>query len=131
MSQIIVVSPVYLAEDFCKIFYSRMINGVNTIVDLFTVDALCTVDNEEIIGGYNLMLRLTAMGIHHFEYYSITGASQPILNTNSFIVTTSGTLCGVSFWNIKSSYLKFTETFRFELINGKYYIVNYILKTML
>jgi hypothetical protein len=118
-----------IGEEFCKCYYSRTIQGVNTAIDLFHPDVLCTVDGEEIRGNYNLLMKFVAMGIARFEYNNVTGTVQPT-NNNELILTVNGYLKSVGYWNQAYQWIKFNEVFVLENIGSKIFIRNYMIRTV-
>lgn len=119
-----------IGEEFCKCYYSKTINGINTIIDLFHPGALCTVEGEELVGGYNLLLKLANLGISRFEYNNVSGITQPISNSE-IIVTVNGTLRGIGYWGQVNQWVKFNEVFILENIGGSRFIVkNYMIRAV-
>ena len=80
------------------------------------------------MGGYNLVVSLAEQGIKYFEYYNISGSSQPY-NDNDIIINVTGEMRGVNLWKIATPWKLFNEVFILRKIQDKYYIINYILKT--
>lgn len=114
--------------EFAKIYYDRMTCGVNTALDLFNPNVLCTFEPDEVVGSYNWLIKMTSTGAAKFEYANVKGSSQP-LNNFDVLVSVKGNLRGVGLWNqYVSSWLNFNETFVLERHGNNFNIKNYILR---
>jgi len=113
--------------EFAKVYYERMRKGINTTVDLFQYNVLCSMDNDEFRGAYNWLLKMAKSGACKFEYHNLTGASQPL--QEGILVNVNGELRVIGLWDqYVTSWLKFNEVFVLEKNGSNYAIKNYMLR---
>lgn len=120
-----------IGEEFTKCYYDKIGQGVNMIVDFFHPKALCSLYDNEIIGGYNLFLKYINLGIARCEYSKISGCTQTV-NDKEILITVTGVYRTVGYWGQTSPWLQFNEVFILENIGNigeyKYVIKNYIVR---
>ena len=121
-------SPPLITNQFCNMYYSRANIGINFILDMFQPNALCTVQNEELKGAYNLLINLTNQGIARYEYYNVSITHQ-ILSNNHIMINTNGVMRSVGFWLQTTDLIRFNETFVIEYDGISWKIRNYMIKT--
>lgn len=116
-----------IGEDFCKLYYHKMAeSGFSNVMNLFTKDSRCTYDNQEFLGCYDLLIKLSQLGIHKFNYKKINANYQPF--GDSILISVFGEFNPISFQKQNGKLFKFSETFILKNINGNYFITNHILK---
>lgn len=117
-----------ITEEFCKVYYDRMMKGgFNTVLHLFDQNAKCTYENTEYNGAYNLLIKLAQSGIHKFGYTDISVNAQLIDNT-TILVSSTGHIFPVSFCGTNGLLTKFSESFVLKCTSNSCQINNYILK---
>ena len=118
-----------ISEEFCKVYYHKMQEGgFSFVMQFFSRDAKCTLDNQELTGCYDILIKLSQLGIHKFLYKRISGNSQPV--GDSILITTIGEFIPINFQKQTGRLVRFTETFILKYTGDNYLITNYILKTM-
>jgi hypothetical protein len=118
-----------IGEEFCKLYYNKISQGINQVFGLFSPDATCTIDGQEVKGSYNFLLTFTNGGITKLEYYNITGTTQ-IVN-NDILIVVNGNLRAIGFWGQTSYWFRFSETFVLGNTGGNNYVIkNYVFKTV-
>jgi hypothetical protein len=105
-----------------------MTTGINTILDLFHPNVKCSIEEDEFIGSYNLLLNYTNKGIAKFEYHDISYITQSF--NNFLIISVYGYIRSIGFYGNISSWNKFNEIIILEYIEQSYMIVNYMIKSM-
>ena len=118
-----------ITTNFCNVYYSKAASGINTLLDMFHQNVSCTIQGENIIGSYNLLLNLTNQGICRYDYANISYTSQ-IISNNSMLINTTGIFRGIGFWNQATDYIRFTESFIIEYDGLSWVIKNYTIKTI-
>ena len=117
-----------IGSEFTRIYYSSAADSVSKVVELLSPNALCTINDEEIIGSYNWLLCMTRKDIYRFEYSGISCTYQPM--NYAVLVTVEGDMKPINFWNQNvNSWVHFNETFILEKNGNNYIVTNYILKT--
>lgn len=120
-----------IGEEFCRIYYNKNVYGVNNTFDLYHPDVVCSIENETIQGAYNLLIKLTSLGIARFEYYDISGCSQITnLNNGDILISVNGSLKYFNLWGVSSYWMKFNEIFVLGNFGGRYFIKNYVIKIL-
>jgi hypothetical protein len=124
-------SYITIGSEFCKLYYSKLKNGVNNIHELFDPNVICSVEGNELCGSYNLLMWFVNQSIHHFDYRNVSGISLPF-NNNEILVSTQGMLKAIGFWGQESGWTRFNEVFILENIgNNRYVVKKYIIRTIL
>ena len=113
-----------IQQNFFNIYYTNMSNtGFVNNLDLFDEKCICTINGEEYIGAYHVLVRLAQTNINRFLYKTLHLSCQP--TPTGYLINASGICQTINFQNIIISEVYFTETFYISNINP-YKITNYI-----
>lgn len=116
------------AQEFINIYYSGMVStGLSKLLYLFSPDVKCTFNNEEIIGEYNLLVKMLENNISRVSYVKLTGSSQPV-STNKVLLNVTGIWQGITFQNQYTESKGFSETFILEKASDKIYVINHMFR---
>lgn len=124
-----IYSHTTIATEFCEYYYELIRNNVNSVFEIFHSNVTCTVEQQELVGSYNLLVWFTNQGIHHFDYDSINKVSQPI-SSNEILINVHGVFRAVSFWGETTQWFRFNEMFILENIGNEYLVKNYSMQTI-
>lgn len=115
-------------EDFCRNFYSKMaMGGYSHTLSMFYPTTKCSFNNEILDSPYNLLLKISSIGVHRFTYQNINSSCQ--VTDNGLLVNSISLVNPISFQGLLGLPVRVSETFIIKNISNKYYICNYILKT--
>lgn len=121
------INNIYL--DFCNNYFSKMSNGgYSHALYLFHYNAKCTFNNEIISNPYNLLLKISFLGVYKFNYKSINSSYQ--VTDNGFLINSINSINPVGFNGYIGNLVWISETFFIKNIMGQYVIYNYILKIL-
>jgi hypothetical protein len=111
-----------IQQNFLNIYYTNMSNtGLVNNLDLFDEKCISSINGEEYIGAYHILVRLAQTDINRFIYKTLNLSCQPI--STGYLISATGICQIVNFQNIIIGEIYFTETFN---INNLYKITNYI-----
>ncbi len=111
-----------IQQNFLNIYYTNMSNtGLVNNLDLFDEKCISSINGEEYIGAYHVLVRLAQTDINRFVYKTLNLSCQPICT--GYLISATGICQTVNFQNIITNEIYFTETFN---INNLYKITNYI-----
>lgn len=114
-----------ILNDFMITYYKNMSNGVNNIIPYLDQNVKCSINNQNYLGSYNLLVEYGKKGILKFEFHNLIGTIQ-IINTHNLLITCNGLYKVIGFWGQTSQLYKFTDTFVLQYNNGSVLITNYI-----
>ncbi len=113
-----------IQQNFLNIYYTNMSNtGLVNNLDLFDEKCICTINGEEYIGAYHVLVHLAQTNINRFLYKTLNLSCQP--THTGYLITATGICQTINFQNIITGETYFTETFNISNINP-YKITNYI-----
>ena len=116
-----------IGQQFAKIYYDKMTQGVNQAFGLFNPNVLSTIESEDCSGAYNWLIKMTSAGIYRFDYCNINGTCQPLQNSD-ILVNIQGKFRSYNFYGSSSNWLQFNETFILGRTGDNYAIKNHIFK---
>lgn len=115
-------------DEFCRNFYTKMtIGGYSQTLYFFDQNAKCSFNNESF-NPYNLLLKLSSLNIQRFNYNNINSTYQ--LTNDGVLINSISIVNPINFFGLYGINVKLSETFLIKLVGNKYYIYNYILKTL-
>ncbi len=111
-----------IGQNFLNIYYVNMTNtGLVNNMELFDEKCGCTINGEEYIGIYHVLIRLAQTNIHRFIYKTLNLNCQPL--NNGYLLSVSGICQLVNLHNIIIGEVYYTEVFQ---VSSSYKITNYI-----
>ena len=110
-----------IAEEFCKIFYSRMSTNIPSIYNLYSPSAMCIVNN--------INKHIMTCGVLTFEYHNLT-RNVVSIDQNNLIITVAGMLRMCYSHNSYSQWTNFGEIFILTNNNNIYTINTHVLNTI-
>ncbi len=107
-----------VAEEFCKLFYSRMVTNIPTVYELFAPGALCIINNTQ--------KHIITCGVVRFEYHNLAHTTTSF-DHNNLSISVSGMLRLCYGSNCYSSWANFNEIFVIGNHNGTFAINTHVL----
>jgi hypothetical protein len=122
------LDPNVVAENLVRNFYYIMsTSGLGKLLNIFTNDCSCTINNINLIGAINLFVLLTESNVKRFNYDQIQYITQ-IISNDAILVSVTGYLQLFNSANISDNvWRRFTETFIIKYVNGNLYVTNHVL----
>jgi hypothetical protein len=118
----------YIGEEFCKTYYSDMMSsGFNSVLPLYSQDAVISLNDTNFIGAYDVLTTLAQNGIMKFNYNNLTRTIHRTSN-NDIIIVVTGLTSATTFLNFATSWLHFSETFvlDFDQTKNHFHVKNHI-----
>jgi len=123
----------YNINDSCNIYKDQIVNiyyknmsqtGFVSNLTYFDENCKCSINNEDYIGAYNVLVRLAENQIHRFNYTNFIGTCQIV--PQGILISVVGRCQIITFSNIAVREIIFNETFL--ICTNKHKIINYICK---